>query len=813
MNGNLPTDAAPQTGADGLTSDEASARLLRYGPNAIVESVATPWKDSLKAALRDPMLWFLAATALLYFLIGDQREAIILLVAFIPIIFMDLLLSWRTHASTAGLRSLLASTARVRRDGQVREIPATGLVPGDVVLLQAPDSVPADGTLWQADALQIDESMLTGEALPVAKSADIATGGTQCFAGTRLLAGSGEMLVTATGARTRYGGIVRLVQTHQEERTPLQRAMDRLLGQLTVIAGGLCVLLFVAQLLYGQSWQTALLSAVTLAIAALPEEFPVVFSAFLGVGVLRLAKQHALVRRLVAVEHIGRVDCIATDKTGTITTGLLSLEHLVPAADVSAELLLSQAVLATGAYRDDPLDRALLEGAAARQLPLPDFPAGTYLPYTETSRRATFLAAGLTPLAVTKGAPETILQLCALPFDEQARWLEQTEALGATGHKVIGVAAQELPAHQQTAPESGYRWLGLLAFEDPIRPEVPAAIAACQSAGVQVIMVTGDFPATAHAIAVQAGVAPPGSAVVTGDEIDAGADQWTDAALRSLRIVARATPAQKLTLVQRLRAMNRRVAVSGDGINDAPALRAADVGIAMGSRGAQATRDVAALVLLDDNFATIVAAIGEAQRLYANLRRAFAYLLLIHAPLVLVAALLPLAGQPALLLPVHIVWLELVIHPTALLAFQGHSDGRPRLDPAAIATFFTTSELWSLGATGLMTTSGLCLWVIAQRASGLLDPGLLHGVIVASLICISTWAAIVQGALGSAAGRWIVGLALASGVLLMQWPTSASILAVAPLPWPWWVVVFGGAGMAVGGSSRLLQLLSRAVRR
>ncbi|MEO7995461.1 MAG: cation-transporting P-type ATPase, partial [bacterium] len=318
----------PPLGYPGLSAAEVETQRQIHGPNAIVERVADPWRDLLGNTARDPMIWFLAATSGLYGALGQRTESLTLALSVIPLIAMDAVLHWRTQASTAGLKSRLTASAHVWRDGHLTTLPATALVPGDLVGIGAGESMPADGVVVSNDPLQVDESLLTGEALPVVKRAcPVAAGprlkvddASAVWAGTRLLSGAGWIVVTTTGAATRYGAIVRLTQSGVRERTPLQQAIGRLVGWLTLGALLLCAVLFATELLRGQSWIAALVSAATLAIAALPEEFPVVFTVFLSVGVLRLARQQALVRRLVSVENIGRVTCIATDKTGTITT-------------------------------------------------------------------------------------------------------------------------------------------------------------------------------------------------------------------------------------------------------------------------------------------------------------------------------------------------------------------------------------------------------------------------------------------------------------------------------------------------------------
>ncbi|MEZ5598576.1 MAG: cation-transporting P-type ATPase [Pseudomonadales bacterium] len=672
-----------------MTADDVAERRSRYGRNDVLGTTSGGWHELLRDTLGDPMLWFLVGTSALFALIGETREAVILLLALIPLLGMDAFLHRRTQASTEGLNKYLATHATVVRDDRLQTVEATDLVPGDLVVVAAGQSFPADAVVLSGDMLQVDESALTGEAYPVRKHAfeRRMAGYTEpvdeehwAFAGVRLLTGTARLRVVYTGAESLYGGIVRSVLKGRHGRTPLQQAISGLVGVLVAAALFLCLALAYVRWQQGYGLVDALLSAVTLAIAALPEEFPVVFTFFLGVGVFRLARRQALVRRAVVVENIGRITTICSDKTGTITEGALKLVHYRASPAIDEQRLLHITAIAARRESGDPLDIAILEAAGK---PPPERFAS--FPFTEDRKRETGIVrdADGRLIIACKGAPETILAITSLDDGAKRQWLAAVDEFATTGHKVIACAWRELNESQWSGgePDCGLDFAGLIACEDPVREGVEGAIRQCREAGIHVIMVTGDHPATARAVGSQVGLGGGAPVIVLADEVERRLSEDPDF-LRSVDVIARAVPSQKLALVNALQTSGDIVAVTGDGVNDVPALQVADVGIAMGERGTQSAREVAAIVLLDDNFGSIVHAIEEGQTLFTNLKLSFQYLLMIHMPLVLSAAFVPLVGYPLLYLPIHIVWLESIIHPTALLVFQSlPSCGRPTGSP------------------------------------------------------------------------------------------------------------------------------------
>jgi Ca2+-transporting ATPase len=783
------------SGAQGLSTPQVESRR-GYGFNDIVAPASGGWLVVARDTARDPMLWFLLLTAGLFGLLGQVTESLTLLAAMAPLLGMDAYLHRRTSASSAGLASRLASSAQVLRDGHWRNVPSRELVPGDLVEVAPGEYFPADGVLVAGAVLQADESTLTGESLPVAKrTLDPAVALSEGVsdehwgtAGTRLLTGTARLRVVFIGGETRYGEIVRSALEGSHAATPLQKAIGELVAVLIGVAVVMCVVLAAIRLWHGHGWIDALLSALTLAVAALPEEFPVVYTFFLGVGVFRLARRKALVRRAVAVENIGRVSCIVSDKTGTITAGSLVLAHRAPADGFDAHAVLQVAAFASRPDSGDPLDQALLSAAG----PLPPATRLADFPFTEARRRETVLLHrdGEEAVAFTKGAPEIVLAMCDASADQRTGWLARVDDYARTGHKVIGCARRGMPAAASLdgEPETGFQFAGLLAFEDPVREGVREAVADCMAAGMRVLMVTGDHPATAAAIAREIGLGGARPVVVAlAPDDDAGA------VLRrhdGVHVVARATPPQKLELVQALQGQGELVAVTGDGVNDVPALRLADVGVAMGERGTQSAREVAPVVLLDDNFRTIVAAVAEGRQLFRNLRLAFAYLLLVHLPLVIGAAAIPLMNLPLLFLPVHIVWLELVIHPTAMLAFQGLPAAGP-LTPARRqrrARFFS-ADAWLIIALVGGIASAAVVWSYLHALG--VDRDVEHARAMALSVLLAVSAGVTSGLtrLREVAARWLVVATLASVGALVQIPWLSRLLHLRPLHAADWALV------------------------
>jgi len=787
----------------GLSAADVARQRSRFGPNTIVEVTGHSWLSLLLETLRDPMIWFLVGIGSVFLLTGNSSDGWTLFVAVLPLLFMDALLHWRTQASTAGLKTQLVSHVMVMRDARQQSIDSQDLVPGDKVLVSPGMYLPADGIFESASEVQVDESVLTGESFPIVKiAADIdpfvladrgelaAIPETLAFAGTRVLKGQGYLRVLATGQKTAYGEIIQSISAMPHERTPLQKSIAKLVQSLIYGAAVLCLLLATFRIYQGHGWLDALLSAATLAVAAIPEEFTVVFTFFLGVGIYRLAKRKALVRRAVSVENIGRVTQICSDKTGTITLGRLELTHLIPADSSSRDTLLEVA-LAASSSSIDPLDLAIRGAWPAHLDANPE--RIKCFPFTEDRKRETALirTARGTIQACLKGAPETLLLRSALTAAEQAVWLERVSEWAKSGHKVVACASKELPLHEPTEePQSELNFCGLLAFEDPPRRGVAESMDYCRQSGIRVLMITGDHPDTARAIAADAGLAREPRVVSAEKEPEKFSESYlaqNPRFLKEIDVVARCTPLQKLKIVMALKSSGELAAVTGDGVNDAPALKAADIGIAMGERGTRSAKEVSSIILSDDNFTTIVNAIREGRQLFKNLQMSFTYLLLIHIPLVSTAALLPLANFPLLYLPVHIVWLELIIHPTALLAFQGaaQSDAGEVIQQQS---FFPLSEVLWIVAAGLMVAIALGFSFVMGLNEGYSD-GHPRAKAMALLTLWSAAVVLYLTRMRARSAAVLACLTIGSSILLIQYSGRLPSIDLAPLHLADWLEI------------------------
>ncbi|HSP03382.1 MAG TPA: cation-transporting P-type ATPase [Acidimicrobiales bacterium] len=676
--------------ARGLTSGEAAERLARDGPNDIVPVHRGQRLKRLLGPFADPMVALLLVAAPTYLLIGETTDALVALVALGPIAAVGWLLESRAERTLDQLRRLAARTAAVVRDGVDQTVPASSLVVGDLVRVLEGDVVPADAAVTELTQLLVDESSLTGESLPASKQVEAVGDEAMIWAGTTVLSGRALARVTGTGRATRYGQIGALVAAGRSPLTPLQRGLVRLVRGLTVVAGVFCIAVVAATLLHGDGWGDAVIAGVSLAIAAIPEEFSMIYTLYLALGAWRLAQDRALVRRLPSVETLGSTTVICTDKTGTLTHGRLAVAGLWTTdgagsdggSPSQAEVdLIEAAVLACEPDPYDPLDVAIVDHARCHDVDVARLHGGGLArdwPFDPTDKYLTHVwrsGEDDTMWVAAKGAIEGILARSHADGAQRAAAAQANTAFSESGMRVVAVAAgrANVTATSRSDDEAHLRLLGLVAFSDPLRDGVAEALGECGAAGIRVVMITGDHPATAHAVAEGLGLPHEASGIdviATGDDLDAADDERLDELVATTNVFARTRPEQKHRLVRALRHQGEVVAMTGDGINDAPALREADIGVAMGQRGTDVAREAAALILLDDNFATIVTAVRDGRRIFDNLTRAFAYLIAFHPPLLLGALVVPLLGEPLLLLPVHLVALELLLHPVVSLVFQ-----------------------------------------------------------------------------------------------------------------------------------------------
>jgi len=702
MQSSPPAAPAPARPLSGLSEAEAAARLRRDGANELPSQRRRGLAPIVAEVMREPMFLMLVAAGALYLLMGEPADALLLLGFVFVVIGITVVQERRTEHALDALRDLSSPRALVVRDGVHKRVAGREVVVGDLVLLAEGDRVPADGILRQSSHLAVDESLLTGESVPVRKRASLAAtaldrpGGDDLpslFSGSLVTAGQGLCEVLRTGTRTELGRIGRALAQIEPETTPLQAETGAIVRALARVGLGACALVIVLYALTRGAdvlaWKQGALAGIAMAMAVLPEEFPVVLTVFLALGAWRIAQRRVLTRRMAAIETLGAATVLCVDKTGTLTENRMTLARLAANGEIldcaasGAALtppfraVLEAALLASRAEPFDPMERAL-HAAAAPWSVAPRAEAGRLV--REYPLSAALLA--VTQVwedpqtgawhAAAKGAPEAIAQLCRLTAAERAALAARVGALAATGLRVLGVAGGDLPAGElpATQRELHLRLLGLVAFTDPLRAEVPAAVAECRSAGIRVVMITGDYPATARDIARQAGFGDA-PAVLTGAELDALTDPELAARIGAIQVFARVVPEQKLRLVNALKANGEVVAMTGDGVNDAPALKAAHIGIAMGGRGTDVAREAADLVLLDDAFASIVAAVRLGRRIYDNIRKAMVFILAVHVPIAglsMIPVFFP--SWPLLLLPIHIAFLELIIDPACSLIFE-----------------------------------------------------------------------------------------------------------------------------------------------
>ncbi len=752
---NLKTDATA-----GLDEGEAARRLAEFGPNELVERGSkSPWRI-LWEQLTATMVVILIVAALSSALLGDYKDTIVILAIVVLNAILGFTQEYRAERALAALKKLAVPVVRVRRSGHVQEISAGALVPGDLALLDAGTIVPADGRVFESVNLRIQEAALTGESEPVDKDShrraaiDIPLGDRRnmVYMGTVVAYGRGQVIITATGMKTELGAIATLMQTMEQEPTPLQRRLDQLGRTLAIIALAIVGVIFVLGLMRGEALKEMFLTAVSMAVAAVPEGLPAVVTIALALGAQRMLKRRALIRKLAAVETLGSVTVICSDKTGTLTanqmtvtvldvagqridlTGDLRPSGLVPlnsnghsaqlAADPALTMLLAGGALCNDVVIEtanngqddwrmlgDPTEGALMLAAIRLGLPTAElksaYPRIAELPFDAMRKRMTTVhatpTAALTvkhPLnmlwdgtlatqppyvAFTKGAVDGLLNISTTvwmagrtePLDAiwRARIIAANDHLAQEGMRVLGVAFQPLPASVANGHtdqlEHDLVFVGLLGMIDPARPEVRDAVATCMRAGIRPVMITGDHPLTAQAIARELGISGAGR-VLTGQELERMSVDELRAVVNDVAVYARVTPEHKLKIVEALQKRGHIVAMTGDGVNDAPALKRADIGVAMGITGTDVAKEAASMVLQDDNFATIVAAVEEGRVIYGNIRKFIKFLMATNSGELWLMLLAPLFGMPLPLLPLQILWVNLVTDglPALALGFE-----------------------------------------------------------------------------------------------------------------------------------------------
>ncbi len=752
--------------SNGLSADEAERRVAQHGPNELISTQNRTWLHLLLDQFKDFMVLVLLGAAVVAGLVGELTDTIVILVIVVLNAIIGFVQAWRADQAMAALRQLAAAHATVLRGGEVQVVPASALVPGDIVLLEAGNQIPADLRLFEIAQLQVDESALTGESVTVAKQSDTLTGDAHsalgdrlnmAFKGTTATHGRARGLVVATGMHTELGKVATLLDT-EDRTTPLQRRLAAFGKRLALAVLGICAVVFVVGVLRGEAPLLMALTAISLAVAAIPEAMPAVVTVLLALGARRMVAIKALVRRLPSVETLGSVTTICSDKTGTLTQNRMHAELVLahhqrwipgdalPGA-VHHETLRAAALCndashqspqggAPGTWLGDPTETALVLAAHAGGLDKRVLDAASprvqEQPFdSDRKRMTTFHKDGDGFVAYTKGAPESTLPCCTAQWSpdgstplDTAAVLASAEQLAAQGLRVLALARRQHARLPDTnaidAVESQLELLGLIALIDPPRPEAMAAVRDCVSAGIVPVMITGDHPATARAIAHRLGIVSSIDApVLTGTDLTELDTATLAQRVEQVRIYARVDPAQKIRIVEALQARGHFVAMTGDGVNDAPALKRADIGVAMGKGGTDVAREASSLVLLDDNFATIVAAVKEGRRIYDNIRKFVRYTMTSNSGEIWTIFLAPLLLLPIPLLPIHILWVNLVTDglPGLALAAEPAERGIMRRPPRAPTESMFAGGMWQhILFIGLLI-GGLCLGVQAWAIS------------------------------------------------------------------------------------------------
>jgi len=791
----------------GLSTEEAKRILVESGYN---ELPASRSKNILRIALeviKEPMFLLLISCGVLYMLLGDYREGGIMLSTIFLIIFITFYQHRKTERALEALKKLASPRVLVLRDGAEVRIPGREVVPGDIMVLNEGDRVAADATVIEALHLTVDESMLTGESVPVTKEIGKASvqNLSSVFSGTLVVKGKGFAEVNSTGIHTEFGKIGASLSKIVEEETRLQKEIKVLIRYLFLIGAVICVGIVTLFYITRGNFIQSVLNGLAAAMAILPEEFPVVLTIFMALGAWHLSKKNVLTRKPSAIETLGAATVLCTDKTGTITLNKMEVVALYNGERIfylddfesyktELETLAFGAWQATPKVSIDPMEKAIhtfyetLKPATPNTFKLMkeysfshELLAMTRVVEDEATHQIKISA---------KGAPEAIFQLCHLDNHQIQRHLEAVQGMAEKGFRVIAVA--QGPETMSVLPEKQedieFTFVGLLGFEDPIRPEVPQAIEECRHAGIRVVMITGDYPATAKHIAEQIGLSAKGK-LITGDELKSMSDQQLHKRIRNATIFARVVPEQKLRIMEAFKASGEIVAMTGDGVNDAPALKAAHIGIAMGNKGTDVAREAASLVLLDDNFASIVAAIRAGRRIFDNLQKAMSYILAIHIPIIGLT-LMPafFSGIPLLLMPLHIVFMELLIDPVCSIAFESEKEekgimNRPPRNPNK--RFFGLRRMGnSLFQGTLLLTMVISVYVVSLQeghTDGEIRSIAFSALIIGNFILILT---------NLSKTRSVLSVILERNVAAMIILTSSAILLVAILLVPYLQDVF-----------------------
>ena len=842
----IPQQPVDPLGLSGLTNAAAKELLEDGGPNELPSAKPRNIFQQSWAVMKQPMLLLLLAAGTVNLVLAEPLDSLLLMAMVLIVIFISIVQERKSETALSKLRDLTSPMARVIRDSTHLQVASREVVVGDLIVVTEGDRVPADALLLTATNLLVDESALTGESLSVQKlhGASIETdahprmgrpGGESTpwlFSGTLVLKGRGVARVLATGKNTELGRIGSALKEIDVDKTPLQKEIDRLVKIVATIGILAATTVALAVGLLRGTWLEGILAGIATAMAMLPEEFPVVLTVFMALGAWRLSKYNVLTRRSPVIETLGSATVICVDKTGTLTMNSMVVKELMvngeshfldePGFPEECSRLLEYAILASEETAVDPMDRAF-QASSSKLLKKPGRVIGRSV-IREYGLSDQLMAVthvwreeGSNQLVVAaKGAPEAIAKLCKLDQTEVAALMGFVELATASGQRVLGVAGASFKDSDEGVRlpndprDFEFQFLGLAGLYDPVRPGVAASIAECTGAGVRTVMITGDYPGTAMAIAREIGLKSAGG-VITGPELGAMTQEELATRIKNVNVFARMVPEQKLQLIRALKNNGEVVAMTGDGVNDAPALRAADIGMAMGGRGTDVAREAAALVITDDDFSSITNAIRLGRGIFENLRKAMSYIVAVHIPIFGIT-LIPVfvGGWPLILLPVLIAFLELIIDPACSIVFEAEQvdprvmKRKPRGLGEPIFSARVLKIALAQGLLSLIAVLGVSTWA---TSTGLLEPevrsitfatlvlGNLALILVNRSWSLSTWQSLLQRK--NTTVKWLIGGAGLMLVLMISIPPIASVFDLSPMSLANWAIALSAAVLGV----------------
>jgi len=671
----------------GLAVEEVRNSQEKYGKNELVLEKKNTFFRKAISIFMEPMFLLLFCTAMIYFVLGEPRDGIIMLVFVSFMSGINLFQEWKTDKTLQALKDLSSPRVTVIRNSSTEEIDSKELTVDDLVIVEEGDKIAADGEVIEVLGFGVDESTLTGESEIVWKKIDLDEEEKEshwrkniCYAGTMATQGSALIRVLSVGLKTEYGKIGVDIASVPQQPTPLEKQTKHLIKVCAFIGIGMFVLVFLITLQHTKSVTDSILSGITLAMAMIPEEFPVILTVFLAMGAWRLAKKNSLIRRMPSVETLGAVSVLCVDKTGTLTQNKMLVQETFQLSNFSEKEMMYWAGLGCETEPYDPMEKAILEYVKLKGISKEELFKNELFhdyPFTSEIKMMGHVWKINDSLSLAaKGSPESILPLCDLSSNEREIVEKQQEALAKKGYRVIAVARNlEIKEIPEDIKENKLELMGLIGLIDPHREEVPTAIKLCNKAGIRIVMITGDNGITAASIAKKIGI-PHNEDVITGQELELMSEEELQKRVKNTNIFARVIPRHKMRIVKALKNIGEIVAMTGDGVNDAPALKYADIGIAMGKRGTAVAKEAADMILLDDNFTTIVDTVKDGRRIYDNIRKAVEYVFVIHIPIALIALITPLLHLPLFLLPIHVVLLELIIDPTCSIVFERQPEER-----------------------------------------------------------------------------------------------------------------------------------------